>query len=79
MSRACPDDYEVEAQYRRHTPLPALKVEMTYDQLRELGKNVRKDGFTTTQVQAFLTLYQRELDDLVTQTVREFITKKIGK
>jgi hypothetical protein len=62
-----------------YPPVPALKVEMSYDQLRELGKNVRKDGFTTAQVQAFLTLYKHDLDELLTQAVREFITKKIGK
>jgi hypothetical protein len=77
MSRGCPDDDET--QYSRHPYTPALKVEMSYTQLRELGKSIRKDDFTTAQVQAFLTLYQRELDELVSQTVREFIIKKVGK
>jgi len=79
MSRACPDDYEMEAQYRRYPPTPALKVEMSHAQLRELGKSVRKDDFTTSQVEAFLTLYKRELDELLSSTVREFIIKKVGK
>jgi hypothetical protein len=58
---------------------PALRVEMSHGQIRELGKTVRKDGFTSMEVQAFITLYQRELDELLNQTVREFIIKKVGK
>ena len=78
MSRGCPIDDET--QYSRHSNYPpALKVEMSHGQLRELGKSVRKEEFTTAQVQAFLTLYQRELDELLGQTVREFIIKKVGK
>jgi hypothetical protein len=65
--------------YRRYSPAPALKLEMSIGQLRELGKLVRKEEFTTSQVQAFLALYQPELTELLNQTVREFIIKKVGK
>jgi len=44
-----------------------------------MGKTLRKEEFTTTQAQAFITLYQRDLDELLSQTVREFITKKVGR
>ncbi len=74
MSRANPDDV-----YREYPAEPVLKVEVTLGQIRELGKNVRKQDFTSAQAQAFITLYQRDLDELVSETIREFITKKVGK
>jgi hypothetical protein len=62
-----------------YPPVPVLKVEMSLGQIREMGKTLRKGEFTSIQAEAFITLYKRDLDELLTQVVREFITKKIGK
>jgi ABC-type Fe3+-hydroxamate transport system substrate-binding protein len=80
MSRGCPIDDD-ETQYSRHhyPAEPVLKAELTLQQIRELGKAVRKEEFTSVQAQAFITLYQRELNELLNQTVRDFIEKKVGK
>jgi hypothetical protein len=75
MSRACPDDYENE----QFPPQPVLKWEMSSGQLRELGKAARKREFTSLEADAFVTLYRRELDELLNQTTRDFIIKKVGK
>ncbi len=75
MSRACPDD----DQYREYPAEPVLRVEITLGQIRELGKNVRKQEFTSAQAQAFITLYQGDLNELVSETIRKFITQKVGK
>jgi len=79
MSRGCPIDDETQYSRHHYTPTPALKVEISLGQIREMGKTLRKEEFTTTQAQAFITLYQRDLDELLSQTVREFITKKVGR
>ena len=79
MSRAFPDDDETQYSRHHYPPQPVLKVEISLGQIRELGKNVRKQDFTSAQAQAFITLYQHDLNELVSETIREFITKKVGK
>jgi len=79
MSRGCPIDDETQYSRHHYPPEPVLKAEVTLGQIRELGKSVRKTDFTSVQAQAFITLYQHDLNELINDTIREFIMKKVGK
>jgi hypothetical protein len=55
----------------------SIYVIYSLEHLRLLGREVR-EGFTSEQAQAFLLLHGQELKDVIDQTVKDFLKKKVG-
>jgi hypothetical protein len=62
-------------------PFDGIQASYGVARLRLLAASIRrtKGGFTSAQVRAFLLLYGDDLQAALDQTVRDFLTEKVGE
>ncbi len=54
-----------------------LSVEFDLDRLRALGRLTRKEKFSTEEAKALLLLYREQLEDVMTEAVRQFLRERL--
>ncbi len=54
-----------------------VMVEFDLDRLQALGRLTRKEKFSTEEAKALLLLYREQLEDVMTEAVRQFLREKL--